>query len=147
MEAQRQHYQGKDKVKKIILKYIDYEGRELTEQCHLMEEEDFPQTPPEQVIGLGPLINMDFFAAKNKVVFNDGVTMFALSPDKIIDIQPLEEDEMSAGTADGNWQDLSDSELRRRIVQRGVEEGYAIGLVQLRRHPAAIEKISEILDV
>lgn len=52
---------------------------------------------------------------------------------------------MSAGTADGNWRDLSGTELRQRLERRGVPPVTAANLVAHRDRREPARTISRIL--
>lgn len=53
---------------------------------------------------------------------------------------------MSAGTADGNWTDLSTSEVAHRLFNRGMSISDAFSMARLRDDPEVSIDISRLLD-
>lgn len=53
---------------------------------------------------------------------------------------------MTAGTANGNWRDLSGTELRQRLERRGLAPEYAAELARDRDHQEAARLISLALE-
>lgn len=53
---------------------------------------------------------------------------------------------MSAGTAGGNWTDLSGAELRSRLKNRGLSDEQVNLLVRGRDKRFAVKVISELLE-